>query len=249
MLALAELFQGEAGRGTPVPDHRRAQYLRLDGVSHSVGGRAVLQDISLDLAEHRIGIVGRNGSGKSMLTRCLNGLIVPRSGEVTLDRLSTAQDGDAIRRRVGMVFQSVEQQLIMPTVFEDVLFGMRSLALSREEARRAVSEILDRFGIAALGHRPVAELSGGEKRLVTLVGVLVMQPDHIVLDEPMTGLDHYQRRRFCECLADLPQQVIMVSHELDYLHGFDRVIAMHEGRVVLDGDPAFTIPRWKDRYG
>lgn len=231
------------------PASERAQHLRLENVSHDIDGRGVLRNVSLDLCDHRIGIIGRNGSGKSMLARCLNGLIVPKSGRVTLGRSNTASDGAAIRRRVGMVFQGVEQQLIMPTVREDVLFGLRSLSLSREAAQQAAQDILCRFGIASLADRPIAELSGGEKRLVGLVGVLVMQPDHIVLDEPMTGLDHFQRRRLCETLSDLPQQVIVVSHELDYLREFDRIIAIHDGAVVMDGDPASTLQRWKDRYG
>lgn len=226
-----------------------AQFLRLLDVSHRVGGRTVLRKLNLTLSERRIGIIGRNGSGKSMLVRCLNGLIIPKEGRVMLGDLSTARHARTIRRHVGMVFQSVEQQLIMPTVAEDVAFGLRSLTLSRTEAKQAVDAILAELGIAHLAERPVAELSGGEKRLVTLAGVLVMRPDHLVLDEPMTGLDHYQRRCLSERLLGLPQQVIMVSHELDYLAQFDRVIALHEGEVVLDGSPESTISAWKQRYG
>lgn len=226
-----------------------AQQLRLLNVSHTVSGRTVLRNINLDLPERRIGIIGRNGSGKSMLIRCLNGLIIPKSGSVMLGDLITAKDAKAVRRHVGMVFQSVEQQLIMPTVHEDVAFGLRSLRRSKPEMKAAVDRILEEFGIAHLSERPVAELSGGEKRLVTLAGVLVMEPDHLLLDEPMTGLDHYQRRQLIERLNDLRQQVIMVSHELEYLAHFDRVIALHEGEIVMDGKPEPTIADWKARYG
>lgn len=220
----------------------------LRGVSHTAGDRTVLSDISLNLDQRRIGIIGRNGSGKSTLARCLNGLVVPQHGEVLVDGLDTRSSGCAVRRRVGYVFQNADHQLIMPTVTEDIAFGLRSLRRSPDESAAAVSTILEAFGVAHLAHRSVAELSGGEKRLITLLGVLVMQPRFLILDEPMSGLDRYQQRRFAEWVEGLSQNVVLITHDFEHLTGFDRVLALHEGCVVFDGTPRFVTTRWTECY-
>jgi biotin transport system ATP-binding protein len=136
----------------------------------------------------------------------------------------------------------------MPTVSEDIAFGLRSLRRSREQSAAAVAAILDAFGVAHLENRPVAELSGGEKRLITLLGILVMEPRYLILDEPMSGLDLYQRRRFAEWVEGLAQNVVLITHDFEHLAGFDRVLALHEGRVAFDGTPRFVTTRWMDRY-
>lgn len=253
MLASGQ-FEGESGEAlaapsAPAPGAGRAdQAIVLTGVSHVAGERQVLADLSLRLDERRIGIIGRNGSGKSTLARCLNGLTVPQRGRVLVDGLDTASSGRAVRRRVGYVFQNADHQLIMPTVAEDIGFGLRSLKRSPEQSAIVTAAILEAFGVAHLAHRPVSELSGGEKRLITLLGVLVMAPRYLVLDEPMGGLDLYQRRRFAERIDGLAQNVIMITHDFEHLSGFDRVLALHEGRVVLDGPPDLVTARWTARY-
>lgn len=255
MLALGQ-SDGESGEARAAPFANApgaglsdtARGIVLAGVSHMAGERQVLADISLRLDQRRIGIIGRNGSGKSTLARCLNGLIVPQRGRVAVDGLDTASSGRAVRRRVGFVFQNADHQLIMPTVAEDIGFGLRSLGRSGEQSAVAIAAILEAFGVAHLAQRPVSALSGGEKRLITLLGVLVMAPRYLVLDEPMGGLDLHQRRRLAGRIGGLAQHVIMITHDFEHLCGFDRVLALHEGRVVLDGPPDLVTGQWMARY-
>lgn len=235
---------------TPLMPHRSdgERCIRFERVSCVAGTRVVLNGIDLELAQPRIGIIGRNGSGKSMLARCLNGLLLPREGRICIDGYDTRKQGREVRDCVGLVFQSADHQLIMPTVSEDIAFGLQARRCPLGQIKSSVAAILERFDISHLAHRPVSELSGGEKKLVTLLGVLVLNPAYLVLDEPMNGLDLTQRKRFMTLLEGLPQRICLITHELDQLSGFDRVIAMDEGRVVLDGEPSFVIARWKSRY-
>jgi biotin transport system ATP-binding protein len=211
--------------------------IRLEGVSHRYGERWVLRDVDLVLAERRIGVVGANGSGKSTLARMLNGLVVPTGGRVLVGDLDTAKQGPAVRRRVGFVFTDPDAQIVMPTVAEDVAFSLRRSGLSKDEVRERVHAALDRFGLAGHADHPAHLLSGGQKQLLAFTAVLVTEPEVLVCDEPTTLLDARNARRVAELLARLPQQVVLVTHHLDQLAGFDRVVVVDEGRVVADGTP------------
>jgi len=206
--------------------------VELDGVSHAFGPRQVLSDVDLVLDEPRIGIVGANGSGKSTLARMLNGLV-------------TASDAAAVRRRVGFVFTDPDAQIVMPTVAEDVAFSLRRRRLPRAELDAQVAVALDRFGLAHLSDQPCHRLSGGEKQLLALAAVLVTDPELVVCDEPTTLLDARNARRVSAILAGLSQQVVMVTHQLDALAGFDRVLVVERGRVVADGSPAEALGAYR----
>lgn len=220
--------------------------LSLQGVEVVKDGRAILRGIDLTLTEPRIGIIGRNGSGKSTLARLLNGIEVPTAGTVSLG----GQTGrKALRRAVGFVFQNPDNQIVYPIVEEDLAFGLKNLGLHADEIRARIGAVLDRFGLGALRGRLTHQLSGGEKQLVALAGVLVMRPAIVVLDEPATLLDLWNRNRLMQVIAGLEERVIMVSHDLDMLAGFARVLLVEDGRIAADGPPAEVIARYRASAG
>jgi biotin transport system ATP-binding protein len=215
--------------------------VELRGVSHAYGDRPVLRDVSLTLTEHRIGVIGGNGSGKSTLARLLNGLVVPTAGRVLVDGLDTRTDLRAVRRRVGFVFQDPDAQIVHPTVAEDVAFGLHNQGVPAGERAVRVAEVLDRYGLAGHADHPAHLLSGGQKQLLAIAGVLVMRPARVVFDEPTTLLDLANKRRVSRVIEELEQDVVVVSHDLDLLVGFDRVLVVEDGRVVADGTPAESV--------
>ncbi|MBY3552448.1 ATP-binding cassette domain-containing protein [Modestobacter lapidis] len=210
-------------------------------VGHAYGERPVLHDVTLTLAEHRIGVIGGNGSGKSTFARLLNGLVLPTEGQVLVDGLDTRTDLRAVRRRVGFVFQDPDAQIVHPTVAEDVAFGLQNQGVPAEERAVRVAEVLDRYGLAGHADHPAHLLSGGQKQLLAIAGVLVMRPLRVVFDEPTTLLDLANKRRIARVVAELEQDVVVVTHDLDLLAGFDRVVVFAAGRVVADGPPAESV--------
>ena len=221
--------------------------IELDGVSHAYGERPVLEDVTVVLTEHRVGVIGSNGSGKSTLARLLNGLVLPTAGRVLVDGLDTATDLRAVRRRVGFVFQDPDAQIVHPTVAEDVAFGLTNQRVPAPERQTRVAEVLTRYGLADHADHPAHLLSGGQKQLLAIAGVLVMRPARVVFDEPTTLLDLANRRRVAQVIEDLEQDVVVVTHDLDLLAGFDRVLVVEDGRVVADGAPAETVDWYVDR--
>jgi len=223
--------------------------IRFEHVSHGYGQRSVLQDIDLELTESRIGIVGSNGSGKSTLARMINGLVSPNEGTVTVDGLNVARKGGQVRRKVGFVFTDPDNQIVMPTVAEDLAFSLRRTGAGKDDVRDRVSEMLDKFGLAGHADHPAHLLSGGQKQLLAIAGVLVMRPERIVFDEPTTLLDLANTRRVARVIDELDQDVVVVTHHLDLLAGFDRVLVFEDGRVSADGSPAETVPWYVGRMG
>lgn len=209
-------------------------------------GEPVLQPLTVSLAEQRIGIIGSNGSGKSTTVRMINGLIEPTSGEVLYDGLSPQSDGKEIRKRVGFVFSDAESQIVMPRVADDVAFSLRRFKLPRDEVRRRVTEALNRFGLTDRAEHSPHTLSGGEKQMLALASVLVIQPDTIIADEPTTLLDLRNRRRIVRELLALQQQLIVVTHDLEMLREFERVLVIDDGSLVFDGDPNDAIEFYTD---
>jgi biotin transport system ATP-binding protein len=199
--------------------------------------RQILQDVSLSLTESRIGVIGANGSGKSTLARLINGLVTPTSGTVTVNGLDVALNVKQIRRQVGFVFQNPDNQIVFPVVFEDLDFGLKSRLPDAPERLVRIKDTLSRLGISALIDRAVHQLSGGEKQLVALAAVLSLEPQILVLDEPTTQLDLRYRNRFMQIVSKLAQPIIMVTHDLDLLANFDRVLVIDQGQVVHDSSP------------
>lgn len=236
------LRRARSGSAAPADPSRGVE---LVGVQHAYGERLVLDGLALRLTEHRVGVVGANGSGKSTFARLLNGLVVPTSGRVLVDGLDTRTAVRAVRRRVGFVFQDPDAQIVHPTVAEDVAFGLENQGVSAAERAPRVAEVLDRYGLAGHADHPAHLLSGGQKQLLAIAGVLVMRPARIVFDEPTTLLDLVNARRIARVIAELPQSVVVVTHDLDLLDGFDRVLVMDAGRVVEDGAPEDSVRAYR----
>lgn len=215
------------------------------GVGHAYADRAVLRDVDLELTQRRIGIVGSNGSGKSTLARMINGLVIPDSGTVEVNGLDTKRKTRAVRKEVGFVFTDPDRQIIMPTVGEDVALSLSRGKLSKAQVEERVGEVLARFGLAGHADHPAQKLSGGQKQLLALASILVTEPSIIVADEPTTLLDLRNSAMIRGVFAELQQQLIVVSHDLELLSDFDRVIVIDDGRVVADGLPAETIGHYR----
>ena len=206
-----------------------------------------LRDVSLTVRRGEfLGLAGHTGSGKSTLVQHLNGLIRPQEGSVCalgLD-LSNKKDAAAVKAKVGVVFQYPERQLFAETVAQDVAFGPHNLGLPQDEVDRRVESSLSRVGLdlSAVGDKSPFELSGGQQRRVAFAGVLAMEPEVLVLDEPMAGLDPAARRDVLELLDRLHRDgltVVMVSHSMDDLANCcDRIVVMNEGAVFAEGTPA-----------
>lgn len=205
-----------------------------------------LRDVSLTVRRGEfLGLAGHTGSGKSTLVQHLNGLIRPQEGSVRalgLD-LSNKKDAAAVKAKVGVVFQYPERQLFAETVAQDVAFGPHNLGLPQDEVDRRVESSLSRVGLdlSTVGDKSPFELSGGQQRRVVFAGVLAMEPEVLVLDEPMAGLDPAARRDFLELIDRLHRDgltVVMVSHSMDDLANCcDRIVAMNEGAVFAEGTP------------
>jgi biotin transport system ATP-binding protein len=211
--------------------------IEFDQVGHTYGERVVLSDVDISLPERRVAFVGANGSGKSTLARMINGLVRPSSGRVRVDGLDSRRDGAAVRRRVGFLFTNPESQIVMPTAGEDIAFSLRRSGLPAKERARRAEELLAENGLAGYADHPAHQLSGGQKQVLALCSMLAVDPDVLVCDEPTTLLDLRNKRRFAELLGRLPQRIVLVTHDLDLLGGFDRVLVLDEGRVVADDEP------------
>ena len=216
------------------------------GAAVAYDGEQVLAPLTVSLSEQHIGIIGSNGSGKSTTVRLINGLIEPTSGLVLYDGLTPDKHGRDIRKRVGFVFSDAESQIVMPRVSDDVAFSLRRFKLPREEVKRRVAEALERFDLTDRAENSPHTLSGGEKQMLALASVLVIEPDTIIADEPTTLLDLRNRRRIMRELMSLDQQLIVVTHDLEMLRGFDRVLVIDDGALAYDGTPDDAIAFYTD---
>ncbi|WP_372593232.1 energy-coupling factor ABC transporter ATP-binding protein [Actinotalea sp.] len=209
-------------------------------------GRVLLDPVSCTLAERRIAVIGANGSGKSTLARMVNGLRPATTGRVVTCGLDVARHGAAVRSRVGFVFTDPDAQLVMPTALEDVALSLRRTVQDRAERDDRARLVLARIGLAEHAGTPVHALSGGQKQLLALAGVLATGPEVLVCDEPTTLLDLRWRRVVDGLLEEVDAQLLLVTHDLDAARRADRVLLVDEGRVVADGDPVATVERYVD---
>ncbi|MFP5021080.1 energy-coupling factor ABC transporter ATP-binding protein [Pseudonocardia phyllosphaerae] len=223
--------------------------IEFDGVGHRYGERVVLDGVSLRLPERRVALLGANGSGKSTLARTVNGLVAPTTGTVRVDGRDPAPHGAAVRRRVGFVFSDPDSQIVMPTAVEDVAFSLRRTVRDKTERNRLAAATLTEYGLGDHVEHPAHQLSGGQKQLLALCAVLVLDPDVLVCDEPTTLLDLRNKRAFAERLAGLRQQVLLATHDLDLLDGFDRAIVLDGGRVVADDEPGPAVAHYRKLCG
>ena len=216
------------------------------GVTHRygehAGARTVLADVDLRISTSRgSASSGPTGPASRRSPGWSTGWCCRRAGTVSVDGLDTRTQGREVRRRVGFCFTDPDAQIVMPTVAEDVAFGLRRRGLSKAEIRARVDAALASYGLAGHADHPAHLLSGGQKQLLALASVLVTEPDVLVMDEPTTLLDLRNATMISRVVAELPQQVLLVTHHLDLLDGFDRVLVFDAGRVVCDDSPASAV--------
>ena len=207
--------------------------------------RPVLRDLSFRIEKgESVGLIGANGAGKSTVMKLLLGLLTPKSGEILVDGVPVGKKTLAeIRRKLGFVLQNSDNQMFMPTVYEDMIFAPLNYGLSREEAERRVDAVLEKLGLQELKHRHNHRISGGEKRMAAIATILAMEPEAVLMDEPSSALDPCNRRLVINTIRELRQTKLITSHDLDMmLDTCERVILLSGGAVAADG-PADQILR------
>lgn len=219
--------------------------IEFQNVSFSYDGeRPVVENLSFTIGSgESVGLIGANGAGKSTIMKLLLGLLSGQ-GQILVDELPVnKQNLPAIRQKIGFVLQDSDNQMFMPTVYEDMIFGPRNYGLSKEEAEQRVDAVLNRLGLVALKHRYNHKISGGEKRMAAIATILTMEPETILMDEPSTALDPVNRRTVINTINTLPQTKLIASHDLDMiLDTCQRVILLSHGKIAADG-PAERILR------
>jgi biotin transport system ATP-binding protein len=219
--------------------------IRFEGAGVSYAGRVALEPLTLGLTENRIGIIGLNGSGKTTFARLINGLTKPSSGFVVVNGRNTA-DEKAVLTNVGFIFQSPQNQIILPVVRDDIAFGLKGRGLSKADIDARVDGVLQRFGAMPLSSRRAHELSGGELQIAALCSVLATGPEILILDEPTNQLDLRNRALVQKVIEGLHENVIVITHDLELITGFGRVLVFHEGRLVIDAPAAEAIARYRE---
>ena len=218
--------------------------IEFRNVTFSYGEAPVVENLSFSIKKgETVGLIGANGAGKSTIMKLMLGLITG-SGEIKVDGLPMNKENlGEIRKKIGFVLQDSDNQMFMPTVYEDMIFGPRNYGLSKEETDRRVDAVLAQLGLQSLKHRHNHKISGGEKRMAAIATILAMEPEMILMDEPSTALDPVNRRTVINTINRLPQTKLIASHDLDMiLDTCQRVILLNHGRIVADGE-AETILR------
>lgn len=207
----------------------------FDAVRLVRGTRTVFESLTLDLHESRIGLVGDNGAGKSSLFRLIAGLDQPQRGTVTVHGCDTRADRHRLPRHVGLMFQNPEDQIIFPTVAEELAFSLTALGETRAVARQRALAFLDARGLGAWAGRAISELSQGQRQQVCLAALQIGQPATLLLDEPYSSLDLPSQQRLSGLLRSSDQQIVLSTHVLEHVQDFERVIWIDQGRIRADG--------------
>ncbi len=219
-------------------------FIKADDVSFSYGENKVLENISLTVGQGEfIALLGHNGCGKSTLAKLFNVLLVPESGEISVDGLVAKNEDDVyeIRSKVGLVLQNPDNQLVATIVEEDVAFGCENLGIPPKEIRRRVDEALKSVDMYEYRTHAPHKLSGGQKQRVAIAGIIAMQPKCIVLDEPTAMLDPQGRKEVMDTIKYLNKEknitIILITHYMDEAVQADRVLVMDKGKILTQGTP------------
>ncbi len=210
------------------------------------GKERILENLSLSIKEQRVGFIGRNGSGKTTLLRILAGLQELNNGKVLIDGTEVAKKRKEAIKKVGIIFQNPDHQIIFPTVGEELRFGLSQLGLSKNEADLKVIACLKQYDKVDWFERSISTLSQGQKHLVCLLSVLLMKPRVLLLDEPFTGIDIPTQLKLEHYLSSLKQTIIHVSHMPETFENYQRLIWMDEGIIQADGTPKTVIKKYRD---
>ncbi len=221
--------------------------IRLTNVSFSCDDRDIIKDISLDICEKRVAFIGSNGAGKSTLLRMINGLVQPAAGHVCVHGRSetVGRSTGALTQVAGMVFQNPDHQIIFPTPLEELSFTLTQRGIGRAEAKAKALAFLSDYGLSHLAERPIHVLSEGQKQLICILSILIGQPAVLLFDEPFSNLDLFVKEFLLSRIMKLEQQVVMVSHDLDAIVNFDRIIWIENGAVRGDGNFQQIVPTYK----
>ena len=206
----------------------------------------VIDQITLNVSEQRIGIVGVNGSGKSTLARLISGLIAPISGSISINDIDIYKDRKAALKTVGIIFQNPDHQIIFPTCIEEISFGLMQQGMTRIEAEERSNEILLQFDRLKWSDQLAHNLSQGQRHFLCLIAVLAMKPDVIILDEPYAGLDLPTSLQLRHELNKLSQQIVMITHNKDILVDFDRILWIDNGKIIKDGSFKNVMPDFEE---
>jgi cobalt/nickel transport system ATP-binding protein len=234
---------------------QEGRIVEVDCITHVYPDMTKVQICGLDFIVNqgeRVSILGANGCGKTTLLKHLMGVLVPRDGSVKVFGVDPGKEYKKIRERIGVVMQDVDEQILGPTVYDDILFGPLNYGLGKSEAEGKAKEIIERLNIEAIKGKIVHYLSGGEKKKVALAGALVMEPDLLILDEPFTGLDPASRRDFIKTLNELNKEkgisFIMTLHEVDLVSEVSDILYLMHGHGDLSerGRPDEIFGRFKD---
>lgn len=201
-------------------------------------GNQVLNQLNMQIDKgETIGLIGANGAGKSTLLMSMVGILLPSEGTIEIDGLLVSKKNlREIRERIGVVFQNPDDQLFMSNVYDDIAFGLRNYGMEEEVIRQKVTRIIEELGVEKLQHMNSHKLSGGEKRIIALATVLVMEPSVLLFDEPTSFLDLKTRRRLIQLLKGVPMTKLIATHDLDMaLELCDRIVVIKEGKVIAQG--------------
>jgi cobalt/nickel transport system ATP-binding protein len=229
--------------------------VEVDCITHVYPDMTKVQICGLDFIVNqgeRVAILGANGCGKTTLLKHLMGVLVPRDGSVKVFGVDPGKEYKKIRERIGVVMQDVDEQILGPTVYDDILFGPLNYGFGKSEAEGKAKEVIERLNIEPIQGKIVHYLSGGEKKKVALAGALVMEPDLLILDEPFTGLDPTSRRDFIKTLNELNKEkgisFIMTLHEVDLVSEVSDILYLMHGHGDLSerGRPEEIFGRFKD---
>ncbi|CUH78633.1 Biotin transport ATP-binding protein BioM [Tritonibacter multivorans] len=209
--------------------------IEIKDLAFAIEGKEILHGLTLSLAERRVGIVGRNGSGKSTFARVVSGLVAPTSGSVTVNGHDLAKDRRAAIREVGILFQNPEHQIIFPTVGEEIAFGLEQQGLSKADAAQETQAVLDQFGLSHWKEAHIATLSQGQKHLVCLMAISAMKPKLLVLDEPFAGLDIPTKAQMNRYLSLYEGSLLHITHDPADLEGYDHVVWIDQGTLRQAG--------------
>lgn len=236
VIAMAIEARGWEGIERAVPDE---DYILIEGVSFSYPtGKMALKNINLKIKKgEKVALLGANGAGKSSLLWVISGFLKPE-GKVKVFGVEVKKENLAkLRKMVGILFEDPDDQLLMPTILEDVMFGLLNIGYNRGEAEKIARENLKKFGLERYEEIHPHNLSQGEKRKASLVGVLSMRPDVLLLDEPSANLDGKGKRELLKILKDFEGTLIIASHDLGFVKELcERAIVLFEGQIVFDGD-------------